>query len=275
MISTRFSGRSGACSVLALLLVLTAGCAQKNSSHSQGDGHDHSHDQGAAATPASDPSTEAATSSAEAAGLTAGGRDMAMQMATYPVSTCVVCNADLASQGGAVDRLHEGRLVRTCCADCQAKFEAAPSGFLETIDAAVIAAQKSGYPLETCLVEGGKLGAKGEPVAKIHGTRLVQFCCSDCGPEFDKNPAAALAQLDAAYIEKQKASYVPKQCPLMNRAELGSMGEPVDILYGNRLVRLCCADCIEGFWKDPVAAIAAVDEMQKPPPLKDRSSIEG
>ena len=37
------------------------------------------------------------------------------------------------------------------------------------------------------------------------------------------------------------------------------MGEPVDFLYGTRLIRLCCGGCVKGAAKNPQAALAKID----------------
>jgi hypothetical protein len=38
------------------------------------------------------------------------------------------------------------------------------------------------------------------------------------------------------------------------------MGEPVNIIYNNRLVRFCCAGCIEEFNSDPAKYLGYIDE---------------
>lgn len=54
------------------------------------------------------------------------------------------------------------------------------------------------YPLDTCLVGGGKLGSMGEPVVITHEGREIKFCCESCQPKFEKDPAKYLAKLDEA-----------------------------------------------------------------------------
>ena len=38
--------------------------------------------------------------------------------------------------------------------------------------------------------------------------------------------------------------------------KLGSMGEPVDIVVANSLVRFCCTGCVTAFYKAPSAHLA-------------------
>jgi YHS domain-containing protein len=59
------------------------------------------------------------------------------------------------------------------------------------------------YPLDTCVVLGGKLDAMGKPHAHIHKAdgqpdRTVYLCCKGCLPAFEKDPAKYLKKLDEA-----------------------------------------------------------------------------
>ena len=51
------------------------------------------------------------------------------------------------------------------------------------------------YPLDTCLVSGEKLGEMGKPYVINHEGQEVQFCCKNCLPKFEKDPAKYLAKL--------------------------------------------------------------------------------
>ena len=97
-----------------------------------------------------------------------------------------------------------------------------------------------------------------DPVDIVHGTRLVRLCCKGCVKAYKKDPAAIVAKLDAAYVTALKPKYKSKKC-LVSGEDLGSMGEPVDMMYGNTLVRLCCKGCVKGFKKDPAKYIAKLD----------------
>jgi len=54
---------------------------------------------------------------------------------------------------------------------------------------------ESGYPLDTCVVSGEKLGSMGEPFVITHEGTEVRFCCDGCLPKFKKDPAKYLAKL--------------------------------------------------------------------------------
>ncbi|MDZ4771592.1 MAG: hypothetical protein SGI72_00520 [Planctomycetota bacterium] len=164
---------------------------------------------------------------------------------SYPLTTCPISGEDLAVKH--VDFVVNGRMVRTCCADCQAKVVKDPVETIKKIDAAVITAQKANYPLTTCAVTDAKLDDKA--MDYVVGTRLVRLANRDAIAGFERDPKAAMAKIDAAYIKAQKDSYPVKKCIVSGEA-LGGMGEPVDKLYGTTLVRFCCNACVKGFEKD-------------------------
>jgi hypothetical protein len=234
--------------VLALgSLVWAAGCAQDKAGTT---------DQTSQTPPPS------ATVAQPAAAVDPSARAIAEQMPTYPTEACVVCDSPLTVNETPVDVLHEGRLVRVCCTGCAQKFLADPEPPLAKVDAAIIAAQSPTYPLQTCPIEDAKLGSMGEPVKIVHETRLVQLCCADCEAGFRKDPAAAMAKVDAAYMDAQRAGYPAELCPLMDGMKIGAMGPPKDLLYGTQLVRLCCEDCVDKFWENPEAAMAQIAQAK-------------
>jgi hypothetical protein len=190
----------------------------------------------------------------EAAATPADADVVAAQKPSYPLKTCPVCGEALGK--APVDVVADGRLIRVCCNDCKDGALKDRAAIVAKIDAAVIAGQKKDYPLATCPISGEPLGATA--VDHVHGTRLVRFCCGDCVKEFQKDPAATNKKLDAAYVEKQKASYPLDTC-LVSGEKLGSMGEPIDYLYGTRLYRLCCAVCKKEISKHPYAMVAMVE----------------
>ena len=191
----------------------------------------------------------------EAAAATTGTADeaamIAEQMPTYPMTTCVISGEELGGEmGDPIDFLHEGRLVRLCCKGCVKKFKKDPAKHMAMVDAAIIKEQMPNYPLTTCPISGNEFGEEHPGINVIHGTRLVRFCCEDCVKSYKKNPAKAMAALDAAYIAAQLPDYKPTTCPVSGE-ELGGMGDPVNLLYGNTLVRLCCKGCVKKFKKEP------------------------
>jgi YHS domain-containing protein len=138
-------------------------------------------------------------------------------------------------------------------------------------DAKLIAQQLPSYPLTSCPVSHEGLDAMGKPLDLVHDGRLVRLCCKGCVKEFKKDPAPVLKAIDEAVIKAQAATYPLKSCPVSGE-ELGGMGEPLEVVHGTRLVRLCCKGCIKGFQKDPAATMAKIDaaliaEQKKTYPL--------
>lgn len=182
---------------------------------------------------------------------------IARQLPSYPLTQCPISHEGLDAMGKPVDMVHEGRLVRLCCKSCVKAFKKDPAVVLKTIDEAVVKAQLASYPLKTCPISGEELGGMGEPIDYVHGTRLVRFCCKNCLKEFQKEPAKAMAKVDAALILEQTKTYPLATC-LVSGEPLE--GEGFDHLYGTRLVRLCCEKCAGAFDKEPAKYLAMLDK---------------
>ena len=197
-----------------------------------------------AAAPAAAAPAKAAPTAAEV---------ISAQKPSYPLDTCPVTGEKLGKD--AVDNVKDGRLVRTCCAKCSAKVDAA---MIKKVDDAVVAAQLKSYPMDACLC-GKQLGEKS--VNHVVGTRLVRCCSPECASMMDKDIKPVMAKLDKAYIDAQLKTYKMKTCPVSGE-ELGKMGEPVNYLYGTTLVRFCCKDCVKDMAKDPAAILKKVSAAQ-------------
>jgi YHS domain-containing protein len=130
------------------------------------------------------------------------------QLPFYPLDTCMISGDKLGGDmGKPVDLIYRNRLVRFCCNDCVKDFQKEPAKYITKLNEAVIAKQRPGYPLTTCVVSGDKLGGDmGKPVDLVVGNRLVRFCCADCLKDFNKNPAKFLKMIDDAARKKSAAS---------------------------------------------------------------------
>ena len=67
--------------------------------------------------------------------------------------------------------------------------------------------------------------------------------------------------------EKAKAeaiipSYPLKTC-LVSGDDLGGMGETINALYGDRLIRFCCKGCVKSFNKNPSKYLPKLDALEK------------
>ena len=117
-----------------------------------------------------------------------------VQLPDYPMDTCPV-GGPLGSMGEPVNFISMNRLVRLCCGECKKSFVDDPAKYMAKLDKAYADAQREAYPLDTCVVAGGKLGSMGEPVEVVAGTKLVRFCCEGCLPEFEADPQKYLSEL--------------------------------------------------------------------------------
>jgi YHS domain-containing protein len=106
-------------------------------------------------------------------------------------------------------------------------------------------------------VAGGELGSMGDPIDYVYGNRLVRFCCASCIKKFEAEPGKYMAMIDKAYADAQRAAYALNTCVVAG-GELGSMGEPVELVAGTQLVRFCCKACVPAFKKEPQKYLAKV-----------------
>ena len=114
------------------------------------------------------------------------------------------------------------------------------------------------YVLDHCIISGEKLGGMGDPVVKVYDGREVKFCCNGCVKPFEKDQAKNFKKIDDAIAASQNAAYPMETC-VVTGEKLGKMGDPVEYVYHNQLVRFCCKGCIPAFKKDPAKFIAMID----------------
>jgi YHS domain-containing protein len=177
---------------------------------------------------------------------------IASQKPSYPLKTCVVCDAALPAT--AVDLVKDGRYAAVCSDECAKKFEAGKASYFQKIDKAVIEAQKPTYPLKTCVVRGDELtAAKARDV--VFGTRMAEVCCNNCRKKFLDDPKTYLAKVDTALIEAQAKTYPLKTCVVSGE----EMEDPEKLLYGTTLVEFCCKDCKKDFLKDPATYLPKLE----------------
>jgi YHS domain-containing protein len=114
------------------------------------------------------------------------------------------------------------------------------------------------FTLATCPMMDKPIDPAKGKVIEYQG-RELRFCCARCVRKFEGDPEKHLKTIDAKLVEQQKPFYPLDRCPVSGE-KLGSMGEPVDHIYRNRLVRFCCEHCIRDFEKDPAKHLAKLDD---------------
>ena len=113
-----------------------------------------------------------------------------------------------------------------------------------------------------CPVSGKPLGSMGKPVGvNVHGQQVF-VCCGGCVSKLKANPAkyaagrpvitvASATDADAALIARQAS------CPVMDEP-LGSMGQPIKVMVGDKPIFLCCKGCIKKVQAQPAKYLAMV-----------------
>ncbi|MDF1800112.1 MAG: hypothetical protein P1V81_13115 [Planctomycetota bacterium] len=115
------------------------------------------------------------------------------------------------------------------------------------------------YLLSLDVVTGEALGPLAEQVVVQHEGRELRFSSDESLKTFQAQPAPFLKRIDALMIADQLPLYPLRTC-MVSGEELGEMGDSIDRLHKNRLVRLCCKMCITKFEKDPDSYIAELDK---------------
>lgn len=168
---------------------------------------------------------------------------------------------------------HEGRELRFSSRKNADLFAAAPDKYLAALDRKMVEQQSPYYPLEVCVVSGDKLSKK-DAIDFVYRNRLVRVSKAEHKATFLKESAPFLEKLDKAVIEKQKPKYKVSTC-VVSGEKLGEMGDPIDRVVGNRLVRLCCKGCVKNLDKDPLTYLAKVDAEGKDNGANDKSGKDG
>ncbi len=98
------------------------------------------------------------------------------------------------------------------------------------------------YYLATDPVTGAALG--DQPKVIVHEGREIRFANEQTLETFKKDPASTIAKLDQLLIAEQLKNYTYPDC-VVSGEKLGGMGEPVNGIYHNRLLRFCCKSCVK------------------------------
>jgi len=136
------------------------------------------------------------------------------------------------------------------------------------------------YALDTCPVSGEQLGSMGDAIVKNYDGREVRFCCSGCIEDFEADKKAYFKQIDAK-ITADQTRYYPMDTCIIGGDPLIEDGEDiaVEMVYGNRLIRLCCKGCKKDFKADPEKYIEILDkaaaEAQRDNYPLDKCTVSG
>ena len=203
-----------------------------------------------------DTKTDAATDAANVDGELALTR-------VYLLDTCPVSGEPVNSMDDPASKVIGGREITVCCPPCFSRIEKDLAKYNAMIDKKITEQQLSGYPMTACLASGRPIDVKGTPTNAVYGNRLMRFCCGGCADYIIKDPARlkkAIKTLDAATVKKQLPTYTMATCVVSGRP-LGD--QPVNVVIGGQLVRLCCGGCEKKFRKNPRAFLGMLKPAQE------------
>ena len=191
---------------------------------------------------------------------------------------CPIGKEPVEVDGGRT--VYKGKTIGFCCPGCIGKFNAwDESKKDEFVSMSMMSGQpgmhdkhekmtdskdvnepnRVQYLFNTCAVSGKELGSMGDPIVKSYDGREVKFCCKMCVPRFEKDLTASFAKLDKQIIESQLPFYPMSTCVVSGEEFGGDMGDPIDLVYNNRLIRLCCKMCKSDFKDKPQQFINKLD----------------
>lgn len=120
---------------------------------------------------------------------------IAQQRATYPLDRCLVMLDEKLGQDSKAF-VYGNRCYLACCSKCINNFQKSSARYVTAYEKALTGRQRNGYPLDTCVVSGEKLGEKH--VDFVIGNQLVRTCCEECEKKVLENPSAYLPKIAAA-----------------------------------------------------------------------------
>jgi len=126
------------------------------------------------------------------------------------------------------------------------------------------------YPLDVCIVSGGKLGSMGDPIVKKYDGREVRFCCAGCIGRFEADKAGYVKKIDELIVKDQMRYYPTDKC-IVSGEPLVEDGKDIatNMVFQNRLVRLCCKSCERQFKASPKKFIEILDKAVADTQRKD------
>lgn len=174
---------------------------------------------------------------------------------------------------------YKAQLIGFCSAECKGKFEADPNKYIAKVENFKEPKPEEKKP-EPAPAQAAKkaINAKcplsGKDVDPAHTVtykgQVIGFCCPNCGPKFEKEPAKYIGKVaefkdpDKKPEEKKPdaapAKPINKKCPMMPEEDIDPK---VTFTYKNQVIAFCCKDCCKEFAKEPEKHIGKVKEFKK------------
>jgi hypothetical protein len=132
------------------------------------------------------------------------------------------------------------RMISVCAALLCAVLPAQDKKPAEQAQTPAVVQKPALYPDNLCIVSDEPLEADAVTVT-VEG-ETFKACCKKCAAKVEKDHAKYSAKLAEKQKAAQLANYPLKTCAV-SKEELGSMGEPVQLMLEGTLVQLCCKSC--------------------------------
>lgn len=207
------------------------------------------------ATPAT-PGTPAAPTTPEAP--EASSTEVPMDQLD-PLGLCPKSGADAGSMGKATRRVINGVDVTFCCPPCIKPYEANYEEYREKIGNQIVLLELPYYPTDRCIVSGKKLGEETDAIDYVLGNRLVRLENRACIEQLNAEPAKYNQRLDYAIKEAERKDYPLETC-IVGGGPLNPDKPPVEVVVGNRLMKLCCGGCKAKIRETPYVYVAKINE---------------
>jgi hypothetical protein len=178
-----------------------------------------------------------------------------VQKPSYPLTTDIVTGAALPTK--PTEYVKNQKLFRLATPDSIKSIDADPVKYVKILDDAVVAAQKPTYPMTKSPVSDQLLDAGA--VDFVHGTRLVRLANIAEIALFQADPHTPMQKLDQAWIASLRPTYAHTLC-VVDKKPLGI--DPVDYLYGVKLIRFDTKGCVDLFEKDVDTYVAALATLR-------------
>lgn len=140
------------------------------------------------------------------------------------------------------------RLISLCAALFCAVLPAQDQKPAEQQKAPAVVQKPALYPDNLCIVSDEPL--EEDIVTVTVEGETFKTCCKKCAAKVEKDHAKYSAKLAEKQKAAQLASYPLKTCAVSTK-ELGSMGEPVQVMLEGTLVQLCCKSCTKKAMSKP------------------------
>ena len=168
----------------------------------------------------------------------------------YPLSHCIVTGKDISHIKRPISYNYKGNDFKFFNMKALKKFKRSVRKYMHKMNEQIIKQQLAHYPMNKCVVSGELLD--NHSINIVHKNRLVRLCCKGCVKDFKKKAKSYITELDNIVIHHQKPHYSLTHCVVMDDEALGgAMGEPIDFVHANHLIRFCCDGCIKKFRRNP------------------------